>query len=147
MTKPGADRAAVESMLATSYTILDSSDLHLQAADGRRLYPDAYGRDYVARQENFLTEGPVRAHLLLSHPQERSAGAHLAGRVKTEIRRNLGPGDLLRNHVHLPDNPGDAFCDIEHLFGRPHLLYLFERYERDTAPVRLAGYRALLEGR
>ena len=145
MVKPGADQVAVRRMLTARYTLIDTQDRRLSTGDVRRLYPDAYGAAYLARQDAYLTGSPVRCYLLLSDPPASTTGADLAGAVKAEIRHSLGDGDVLRNHVHMPDNPGDALCDIEHLFDQRRLLQLYGRYDRDTAPARIAGYRAVLE--
>ncbi len=141
MAKPGADPAALRVLLSKAHTILDQRQRTLTARDVRRLYPDAYGADYVARQDAFLTSAPVTVFLLL-------AGHVASGKakdIKLEIRRHLGDGDVLRNHLHMPDSPGDAFADLDHLAGTTVFDRLYERYEREHASQRLARYRDLLE--
>ncbi|MDQ2883753.1 MAG: hypothetical protein M3Y48_22000 [Actinomycetota bacterium] len=69
----------------------------------------------------------------------------MPGVLKADIRRRLGGGDVLRNHLHMPDSPGDAFADLDHLAGAETFSRLYERYEGDRAAQRLARYRALLE--
>ncbi|MGH3972319.1 MAG: hypothetical protein ACRDS9_03195 [Pseudonocardiaceae bacterium] len=65
--------------------------------------------------------------------------------IKSDIRRRLGDGDALRNHLHMPDSPGDAYADLDHLAGTETFSRLYERHEGDRAAQRLARYRALLE--
>lgn len=141
MAKPGADTAAVAAELTRTHTVLDTFTLQLTPADVRRLYPDAYGAAFVARTDDYLTSGPVTVFALLMHD---SAIGH-AKEIKLEIRRRLGGDDKLRNHLHMPDSPGDAFADLDHLAGRRVFHRFYERYERDRATARLARYRALLE--
>lgn len=80
---------------------------------------------------------PVRELLAESHTVVEA--------IKSGIRRRLGEGDALRNHLHMPDSPGDAFADLDHLASTETFLRLYERYDRDRAAQRLARYRALLE--
>lgn len=167
LIKPGADAAAVRELLTQDFQVLDTQTLQLEQRDVRRLYPDAYGGAYVAAQDTYMTSTPVHAHLLkttparvtttpvLSTPEARSSTTVSLSRptqisspreVKARIRRTLGDGDVRRNHLHMPDNPGDTFVDIAHLFGWDRLRELYERNDRDTASARLAGYWAVLEG-
>ncbi|MGH3830110.1 MAG: hypothetical protein ACRDRS_06590 [Pseudonocardiaceae bacterium] len=141
MVKPGSDPAQVRELLAESHTVLECVQRHLTPADVRRLYPDAYGREYVARRDDYLTSGPVVVFVLLAS----SSAIGKAKDIKSDIRRRLGRGDVLRNHLHMPDSPGDAFADLDHLTGTETFVRLYERYERDRAALRLARYWALLE--
>jgi hypothetical protein len=141
MVKPGSDPVAVRELLAQSHTVLEERQRSLTPADVRRLYPDAYGRKYVARRDDYLTLAPVTVLVLLASP----SAIGKAKDIKSHIRRLLGDGDALRNHLHMPDNPGDAFVDLDHLAGTTAFSRLYERYERDRAAQRLARYRALLE--
>ncbi|MBF6175996.1 hypothetical protein [Nocardia blacklockiae] len=141
LTKPGADSDAVRTLLARSYQMVDSRPMRLRPSDARRLYPDAYGAEYTLAQDDYLTSGPVRAFLLLADPDGRAS----AKDIKTGIRRRLGGTDILRNHLHMPDNPGDAWCDIAHLFGPDTLTALYERYEHDHAADRMDRHRHLLD--
>ncbi|MGH3428383.1 MAG: hypothetical protein ACRDQZ_12585 [Mycobacteriales bacterium] len=141
MVKPGSDPAQVRELLAESHTVLESVQRHLTPTDVRRLYPDAYGREYVARRDDYLTSAPVTVFVLLASP----SAIGKAKDIKTDIRHRLGVGDVLRNHLHMPDSPGDAFADLDHLAGTTTFVRLYERYERDRAAQRLARYRALLD--
>ncbi|MEG8179244.1 hypothetical protein GZH49_11970 [Nocardia terpenica] len=140
MTKPGADADAVHPLLAASHTTLSTHRLRLATADVRLLYPDAYGADFTAAQDTYLTSAPVTVFVLLAHPDV----TRTATEVKREIRRQLGGSDVLRNQLHMPDNPGDAFCDLAHLADPDTRTDLYERYDHDLAPARLEGYRHLL---
>ena len=51
---------------------------------------------------------------------------------------------MLRNHLHMPDNPGEALADIAHFAGPDVFAELYERHERDQRAGRLAAYRAAL---
>ncbi|MBO2447113.1 hypothetical protein J4573_08440 [Actinomadura barringtoniae] len=109
--------------------------------DTRRLYPEAYGADYVAARDSYLTRAPVEVLLLLD---QRAHGDETAiADLKARIRRAIG-ADELHNHLHMPDNPGEALADIAHLAGNETLAELYERYERDHAAERLAFYRSAL---
>ncbi|MPZ65918.1 MAG: hypothetical protein GEU83_10515 [Pseudonocardiaceae bacterium] len=141
MVKPGSDPIAVRELLAESHTVLADTQQSLAPADVRRLYPDAYGRAYVARRDDYLTSAPVTVFVLLASPW----AVGKAKDIKLGVRRHLGDGDVLRNHLHMPDSPGDAFADLDHLAGTETFIRLYERYERDRAADRLARYRALLE--
>lgn len=141
MVKPGSNPVLVRGLLAGSHTIVEDVQRHLTPADVRRLYPDAYGRNYVARRDDYLTSAPVTVFVLLASP----SAIGKAKDIKSDIRRLLGDGDALRNHLHMPDSPGDAFADLNHLAGTETFSRLYERYERDRAAQRLARYRALLE--
>ncbi|WP_322770181.1 hypothetical protein [Frankia sp. Cr1] len=144
MVKPGGDAAAVRALLSETYRVLDTAERTLTAADVRRLYPDAYGADYVARHDAYLTSAPVTVFVLLA---DTPFGSSQVAGLKRDIRRRLGGVDVLRNHLHMPDSPGDAFCDLGHLAGTEMLTRLYERYEHDRAAHRLACYRALLDRR
>lgn len=140
MVKPGSDPVALRELLARSHIVLEEHQRSLIPADVRRLYLDAYGRDYVARRDDYLTSAPVTVFVLLASP----SAIGKAKDIKSDIRRLLGEGDVLRNHLHMPDSPGDAFADLDHLAGTTTFSRLYERYERDRAAQRLARYRALL---
>jgi len=140
LIKPRADRDAVLTQLATRFVVIDCWDRQLTAGDVRRLYPDAYGADHVARLTDYLTSAPVHTLVLLAPVP----GLVSAKRVKSGIRQRLGGADPLRNHLHLPDDPGEALCDLRHLVGHDLLLDLYRRYDRDGAGDRIARYRALL---
>lgn len=138
LIKPGAPAGRVQGLLAPSFEVLSARELTLTTADTRRLYPEAYGASYVADRDAYMTSGPVRVLTLLArHP------AASARDVKAGIRDRIG-GDALRNHLHMPDNPGEALADIAHFAGHGELAGLHRRYERDHAASRLAFYRAAL---
>lgn len=138
LIKPCAPAGRVLGMLGASHEVVTARELVLTTADTRRLYPEAYGADYVAERDAYLTSGPVRVLVLRArHP------AVTAGDVKAAIRAEVG-GDALRNHLHMPDNPGEALADIAHFVGRAQLASLHRRFERDHVSARLAFYRAAL---
>jgi len=68
MVKPGTDPTVIGELLAQTHTILDSVERTLTPTDVRRLYPDAYGADYITRQDDYLTSGPVTVFVLLATP-------------------------------------------------------------------------------
>lgn len=139
LLKPGAPRAQIRAAIQESYQVLTASETTLTTEDTRWLYPEAYGADYVAARDAYLTSGPTQILLL----RIRRTGAITAAHVKTEIRRIAG-ADTLRNHLHMPDNPGEAFADIAHLVGSDILATMYERHERDRSAERVAFYRAAL---
>lgn len=141
MVKPGSNPLPVRGLLAQNYTVVEEIQRHLTPVDVRRLYPDAYGRDYVARRDDYLTSAPVTVFVLVASP----SAIGRAKDIKFDIRRLHGKDDELRNHLHMPESPGDAFADLDHLAGTTTFSRLYERYERDRAAPRLACYRALLE--
>lgn len=139
LIKPAAPATAITALLAEEYDILHSRELTLATADTRRLYPEAYGASYVWDRDAYLTSGPTQVLILSA----RQPGTD-PGTTKARIRRRLGGGPL-RNHLHMPDNPGEAFADIAHFTGYSLLAQLYRRYERDHDTVRrLAFYRAAL---
>jgi hypothetical protein len=138
LIKPGAPAGLIRSLLAGDFDVLTYRELMLTTADTRRLYPEAYGAGYVAERDAYLTSGPAQVLILVA----RHPGA--AGRdVKARIRALAG-GDALRNHLHMPDNPGEALADIAHFAGYEELARLYRRYERDRTSSRLAFYRTAL---
>jgi hypothetical protein len=138
LIKPGAPAARIQDLLASSFEVLSDRGLTLTRADTRRLYPEAYGASYVADRDAYLTSGPARVLVLRArHPAVSSRD------VKAAVRGQTG-GDALRNHLHMPDNPGEALADIAHFAGYAELASLHRRYERDHAATRLAFYRTAL---
>lgn len=138
LIKPGAPARLVCGLLAGDFDILAARELVLTTAGTRRLYPEAYGAGYVAERDAYLTSGPVQVLTLLArHPGVVSRD------VKARIRAQAG-GDALRNHLHMPDNPGEALADIACFAGYEELARLYRRYERDRTSSRLAFYRTAL---
>jgi hypothetical protein len=140
LIKPGASERAVRDRLERTHDILHARHQTLTTADTRRLYPEAYGAEFVAAADAYLTSAPV--HTLVLRQRDRLAGA--PGEFKRRLRRELGAADVLRNHLHMADNPAEALADIGHLAGPDVLASLYERHERDRAADRLAFYRAAL---
>jgi hypothetical protein len=54
---------------------------------------------------------------------------------------------MLRNHVHMPDNPAEALADIALLAGWDVLEELYRRWESDDErrQTRMAAYRRHLD--
>lgn len=142
--KPGTNVAKVQHLLADHYIVLGERECWLDAEDAKRLYADSYGGPFRARQALFLTSEPVRVLTLLA-PTAFTGQQHYA--IKHIIRRQLGVGDDLRNHLHMSDNPGEAWCDVMHLAGATVAQQLYERYERDRSASNMAVYRDLLAWR
>jgi hypothetical protein len=139
IVKPGASARRVRDLLAPWFEVLGARDVALTTHDTRRLYPEAYGADYVAERDAYMTSGPVRVLTLRArHPAVNSKD------VKACIRREVTGGDSLRNHLHMPDNPAEALADIAQFDGHSELARLHRRYERDHTAERLAFYRAAL---
>jgi nucleoside diphosphate kinase len=138
LIKPHAPATAVTALLARSFQVISSRQVMLTSADTRRLYPEAYGAAYVRARDAYMTSGPAQVLVL----RATLPGADPAT-VKALIRTRTG-GDTLRNHLHMPDNPGEALADIAHLAGRRELAQLYRRYEHDQTSRRLAFYRAAL---
>lgn len=138
LVKPGAPAGQIQELLARSFEILAARVLTLTVTDTRRLYPEAYGESYVADRDAYLTSGPARVLVLRARDPAVSSKD-----IKASIRGHAG-GDALRNHLHMPDNPGEALADIAHFAGYGELARLYRRYERDHAAARLAFYRAAL---
>jgi hypothetical protein len=138
LLKPGAPGARIGDLLAPAHDVLQRTTLMLTTEGTRRLYPEAYGASYVAARDAYLTSAPVTVLVLRARDQ-----AVTAWRVKAQIRDRLG-GDALRNHLHMPDNPGEALADIAQFAGQQALAELYERHERERAALRLAFYRAAL---
>jgi hypothetical protein len=140
LLKPAAPRPQIRSLLAEQYDMLAERGRTLTAHDTRRLYPDAYGCDYIAARDTYLTADTVEILLLLARP----GAPPPPKQVKTSIRAHLRVEDPLRNHLHMPDSPGEVYCDIAHLFGEAELSQFYGRYERERADQRLAVYRDVL---
>jgi hypothetical protein len=138
LIKPDAPAATITDLLAPVFETLGSRQLTLTSAGTRQLYPEAYGAGWVRDRDAYLTSGP--AHVLIL--RARRPGTDPGG-IKTRIREHLGE-DALRNHLHMPDNPGEALADIAQFAGYTELAQLYRRYERDHTARRLAFYRAAL---
>lgn len=139
LAKPDAPAARIRELLGASYDVALSVTGRLSTLDTRRLYPEAYGAPYVAARDSYMTSGPVTALVLRARDPQAAPDA----RVKDRIRCRLA-ADRVHNHLHMPDNPGEALADIAHFAGLPALAGLYERHERDRAGPRLAFYRAAL---
>ncbi|MDT3398294.1 hypothetical protein RKE29_16855 [Streptomyces sp. B1866] len=142
LLKPGAPRRTIRSRLRTALREVHVVDRQLTAADCDRLYPDAYGAEFVAQRTAYLTSGTVEVVVLAGGTDAVACGAAL----KRTVRADLGVG-MLRNHLHMPDNPAEALADIALLAGWDELTRLYRRWESDERRLaaRLAGYRAHLE--
>jgi hypothetical protein len=116
--------------------------LRLTAVDVSRLYPDAYGEEFLAWQAEYLGRGPVEV-LVLAAPMD---DAVCAVAVRSEIRAALGVAAEAENHLHMPDSPGEALANIEQFFGSAALAEQYGRIERIHGYRRLAVHRALLGG-
>jgi hypothetical protein len=130
----------VRAALDRDYRVIGMTRRQLSTSDVRRLYPDAYGAAFVAAQDAYLVGARVDVLILLA----RTDPPPDPGQVKARVRADLGRPDPLRNHLHMPDSPGDTLCDVAHLAGTDLLADLYERYDRDRAEQRLAHYRAVL---
>ncbi|MEV6868275.1 hypothetical protein AB0M44_45755 [Streptosporangium subroseum] len=137
LIKPDAPTGLIRERLEHTHDVLVHERRTLTAADTLRMYPEAYGADYVAAHARYMSSAPVDVLVLLAHAPAT------AGQIKAEIRAELG-GDQMRNHLHMPDNPGEALADIAHLAGPDILTGLYEGHERDRAARRLDFYRAAL---
>ncbi len=138
LIKPDAPASPITNMLAPAFEILGSRQQTLTVSQTRRLYPEAYGADYVRDRDAYLTSGPVQVLIL----RARRAGTD-PGAVKARIREHIG-GGALRNHLHMPDNPGETLADIAQFAGYAELEQWYRRYERDHTARRLAFYRTAL---
>ncbi|MBG0818461.1 hypothetical protein [Planomonospora sp. ID82291] len=136
LIKPDAPAELITDRLSAGHEVLGAWARTLTAADTRRMYPEAYGEDYIAAVDAYLTSGPSRVMLLRSHDPGTTAD------IKTRIRDEIG-NDRLRNHLHMPDNPGEALADLAHLVGWG-LLQEFHEGADDAANACLAFYRAAL---
>lgn len=141
LLKPGAPAAAIRSMLGVRYRIADHREVRLGPVDMTRLYPDAYGEQFLAWQSRYLGGGPVEALLLTARSEEPMRAAA----VRAEVRVSLGVTSAFENHLHMPDSPGEAMANIEHFFGAEALRDHYRRIELSHGRHRLALYRALLE--
>ena len=139
LVKPGTATRVVRRLLEDDYEVLGTSGRRLVTADVRRLYPDAYGAAYVAAQDAYLTSARLDVLVLRAGPDPPDPR-----QVKARIRRRLGGRDVLRNHLHMPDSPGDTLCDLTHLAGQRLPAGLYGGDERDRAGLRLDYYRAVL---
>jgi hypothetical protein len=138
--KPGAPVRALRARLERACRILHARERALTAADVRRLYPEAYGTAFVGAVDAFLTAAPV--HVLVLRWRDGHRGQ--PGEFKLRLRRELGATDVMRNHLHMADNPAEALADIRHLAGHDVLAAVYERHLRDRAADRVAFYRAAL---
>jgi hypothetical protein len=142
LVKPGAPAEAIHSLLGARYRTVGRRELGLTAVDVSRLYPDAYGEEFLAWQAEYLGRGPVEV-LVLAAPTDEAV---CAVAVRSEIRAALGVAAEAENHLHMPDSPGEALANIEQFFGSAALAEQYGRIERIHGYRRLAVHRALLGG-
>jgi hypothetical protein len=140
LIKPGAPARAIRTMLAARYRIAGRRELRLTPVDLTRLYPDAYGDEFLAWQAGYLSSGPVETLMLTAPPDEPVC----ARAVRSEIRASLGVTIAPENHIHMPDSPGEALANIEQFFGSDTLREQYRRIELTHGQRRLALHRALL---
>jgi hypothetical protein len=140
LIKPGAPAQALRARLQRTHKILQDREETLATADVRRLYPEAYGAAFVGAVDAFLTRAPVQILVL----RWRDGGHDDPALFKKRLRQDLGATDVLRNHLHMADNPAEALADIRHLAGQDMLAGLYERHARDGTADRLAFYRTAL---
>ncbi|HEX9540451.1 MAG TPA: hypothetical protein VGA04_20000 [Streptosporangiaceae bacterium] len=140
LIKPGAPVQALRARLERTSDVLQAREQTLTTADVRRLYPEAYGAAFVDAVDAFLTRAPV--HTLVLRCRGGAFGE--PGELKKRLRQEMGATDVMRNHLHMADNPAEALADIRHLAGQDVLAGLYERHERDRAADRIAFYRAAL---
>jgi nucleoside diphosphate kinase len=144
LLKPGAPREAIRSRLRTALDEVHVVERDLAGEDCDRLYPDAYGAAFVGRRTAYMTSGPIEVIVLAGAEDAVAVGSAL----KRAIRADLGAG-ALRNHLHMPDNPGEALADIALLAGWDVLDQLYRQWEiqdgERRVAARLAGYRAHLD--
>jgi nucleoside diphosphate kinase len=143
LLKPGAPGMAVRARLRAELREVHLAERHLTPGDCGRLYPDAYGADFVARRTEYMTSSSIQVLILAGGADAVARGAAL----KHAIRADLG-ADASRNHLHMPDNPAEALADIALLAGWDLLQRHYRRWEGSDARLladRLAGYRAYLD--
>lgn len=136
--KPGAPHTLADE-LTDHFEVLTRRTQQLAVADVRRMYPEAYGAEYVAARDVYLTSAPVQV-LLLHSPEP---GVLNPTDLKRALRARHNT-DTLRNHLHIADNPGETFVDIAHLLGWRELTDLYDTYEHHDHEARVAHHRAVL---
>lgn len=140
LVKPGAPARAIQGMLAARYEIAGLRTVRLTPVEVRRLYPDAYGEEFLEWQAGYLGGGPVEVLMLEAPPD----GPLCSRAERAEVRARLGVTSEPENHLHMPDSPGEAFSNIEQFFGRATLEERYRRIEKRHGRRRLALYRAVL---
>lgn len=143
LLKPGAPRAKIWVHLRRRFRIVYQAERTLTPSDCARLYPDAYGTDFVAATTGYLTSGPSHVLVLAGPDSAVMTGLEIKRAVRTELAT-----DRMRNHLHMPDTPADALADIALLAGADTLQTLYDRWETPHdrhARTRLAAYRARLD--
>src|SRR5262249_36437917 len=126
--------------LPAGYRVLHGCRRTLTTTDTHRLWPDAYGAEFVARRDDYLTSRDVEVVVLATDPRTPVAAA------KRSLRAAFGV-DERRNGGPRPDSPAEALCDIGHLAGEDVLADLYGRFDGDRAADRLDAYRCLVAGR
>lgn len=143
LIKPGAPAAAVRARLRRYFRIVHEAERTLTPDLCGRLYPDAYGADFVADVTDYLTSGPSQVLVLVGGDDAVVTGLE----VKRAVRDELA-ADRMRNHLHLPDTPAEALADILLLAGAGVLHDVYDRWEAPhdrNVRTRLAAYRARLD--
>lgn len=111
----------------------------LRPEDVRRLYPTAYGSEFVGRVVNYLTSGPCT--LLLAAARQPISNLD---EYKARLRRRLGVIDDLRNAVHVPASLGELYSNLAQLLGQAAVWEAYDEHSGTKHERRAAFYRVVL---
>ncbi|MGH8906383.1 MAG: hypothetical protein ACRD0K_07695 [Egibacteraceae bacterium] len=107
-----------------------------------RLYPTAYGCEFIERMRRYLTSEDCWA-LLLRVQQDIP---DLSG-YKAALRAGVPSGELLRNLIHMPASLGELYSDLALFFGKHLAQRAYDDHHDGRHARRLALHRALLAAR
>lgn len=135
-------RVAVESVLAALepvFQIEGCEARELGPKDVRRLYPTAYGAEFVGRVVDYLTSGPCTLLLVSAWQPIPSLDV-----CKALVRGQLGVMGNLENAIHLPASLGELYSNLTQFLGHAATREAYNEHNGTKHERRVALYRTLL---
>jgi nucleoside diphosphate kinase len=139
LIKPNADSNRIISVLNASYEIVAAKNITLTVPDIRRMYPESFEALYLPVHNGYLTSSESVV-VLMCAKNETTDHRH----EKMRIRGLLSGGDCVRNHLHMPDNPGDTIADLLHLSPELDQRSLVHSSDVASAERRVALYKSIM---
>ncbi|MGH8901734.1 MAG: hypothetical protein ACRDYA_08620 [Egibacteraceae bacterium] len=142
LIKPHVAAQPLIARLADTFHVEQQHSRLLDRRNVQRLYPAAYGTGFVAQLERYLTSAPCTLLLL----RAKQAIPNLE-RYKTDIRKGITSGELMKNLIHMPTSLAELYTDLAHFFGEKSARRAYDDHHVGRHARRRALHRAALETR
>lgn len=139
LVKPGVDVGPVVSALAPGWRIEQREDWLLSPKDVRRLYPTAYGHEFIGRVADYMTSGPCTLLLASSRRPVPNLDEY-----KAHLRKQLRTTGNLKNAIHLPASLGELYTNLRQFFGQAAVQEAYNEHYGTRYERRAALYRTVL---